>query len=78
MRLIISMSKSDKKDTTCACYGYKFTRPAKLRQHYQSKKNQYSPPPKISNQKKGRKKANIPRPRSPSSASVVHTRGRDR
>ncbi|CAB5161305.1 unnamed protein product [Rhizophagus irregularis] len=74
------MPRSDKKDTTCACCGYKFTRPAKLRQHYQSKKNQCSPPPEISSQKEGQKKANIPRPRSPSPtpAPIVHTRGRDR
>ena len=78
MRLIVSMPRSDKKDTTCACCGYKFTRPAKLRQHYQSKKNQCSPPPEISSQKEEQKKANIPRPRSPSPAPVVHTRGRDR
>uniref|UniRef100_U9U8V6 Uncharacterized protein n=1 Tax=Rhizophagus irregularis (strain DAOM 181602 / DAOM 197198 / MUCL 43194) TaxID=747089 RepID=U9U8V6_RHIID len=30
------MPRSDKKDTTCACYDYKFTKPAKLRQHYQT------------------------------------------
>ncbi|PKC50238.1 hypothetical protein RhiirA1_486975, partial [Rhizophagus irregularis] len=62
------MPRSDKKDTTCVCCGYKFTRPAKLRQHYQ----------KISSQKEGQKKANIPRPRSLSPAPIVHTWGRDR
>ncbi|CAB4389187.1 unnamed protein product [Rhizophagus irregularis] len=62
------MPRSDKKDTTCVCCGYKFTRPAKLRQ---SKKNQCSPPPEISSQKEGRKKANIPRPRSPSPAPLA-------
>src|SRR3990170_8925552 len=72
------MPRSDKKNTACDCCGYKFTRPAKLRQHYQSKKNQCNPPPEISSQKGGRKKANIPRPRSPSPAPVIHTRGRDR
>ncbi|CAB4410878.1 unnamed protein product [Rhizophagus irregularis] len=74
------MPRSDKKDTTCVCCGYKFTRPSKLRQHYQSKKNQCSPPPEISSQKECRKKANIPRPRSPSPtpAPIVHTRGKDR
>ncbi|UZO21984.1 uncharacterized protein OCT59_014362 [Rhizophagus irregularis] len=51
---------------------------AKLRQHYQSKKNQCSPPPEISSQKEGQKKANIPRPRSLSPAPIVHTWGRDR
>ena len=39
MRLINNMTRSDKKDTTCACCGYKFTKLAKLRQHYQSNKN---------------------------------------
>jgi len=78
VRLIDSMPRSDKKDTACACCGYKFTRPAKLRQHYQSKKNQCNPPSEISSQKGGRKKANIPRPHSPSPAPVIHTRGRDR
>ena len=80
MRLNDSMPRSDKKDTTCACCGYKFTRPAKLRQHYQSKKNQCNLPPEISSQKEGRKKANVPRPHSPSPASapVVHARGKDR
>src|SRR4051794_35844943 len=74
------MPRSDKKDTTCVCCGYKFTRPSKLRQHYQSIKNQCSPPPEISSQKEDRKKTNIPRPRSPSptSAPVDHTRGKDR
>src|ERR1043165_7175362 len=74
------MPRSDKKDTTCTCCGYKFTRPAKLRQHYQSKKNQCSPPPEITSQKEGRKKANVPRPHSPSytPAPIPHVRGRDR
>ena len=79
MRLIDSMPRSDKKDTTCVCCGYKFTRPAKLRQHYQSKKNQCNSSPEISSQKEGRKKANVPRPHSPSPAPapVVHTKGKD-
>jgi hypothetical protein len=72
------MPRSDKKDTTCVCCGYKFTRPAKLRQHYQSKKNQCNPPSEISSQKEGRKKANVPRPCSPSPAPIVHAQGKDR
>ncbi|GBB90380.1 hypothetical protein RclHR1_01730028, partial [Rhizophagus clarus] len=36
VRLIDNMPRSDKKDTTCVCCRYKFTRPAKLCQHYQS------------------------------------------
>src|SRR3990170_108398 len=74
------MPRSDKKDTACACCGYKFTRPAKLRQHYQSKKNQCNPPPEISSQKESRKKANVPRSRSqsPAPAPVIHTKGKDR
>jgi hypothetical protein len=74
------MPRSDKKDTTCVCYGYKFTRPAKLRQHYQSTKNQCSPSPEISDRKKGQKKVNVPRPRSlsPAPAPVVHTKEKDR
>ena len=34
------MPRSDKKNHTCACCGYTFTRPEKLRKHYKSKKNQ--------------------------------------
>ncbi|GBC19420.2 hypothetical protein GLOIN_2v1481003 [Rhizophagus irregularis DAOM 181602=DAOM 197198] len=48
------MPRSDKKDTTCACYDYKFTKPAKLRQHYQSNKNQCSLPPENINQRRVR------------------------
>ncbi|CAB4377813.1 unnamed protein product [Rhizophagus irregularis] len=70
------MPRSDKKDTTCVSCGYKFTRPAKLCQHYQSNKNQCSQPPEISSRKEGRKKANIPRPHStsPTTAPVVQKR----
>ena len=54
MKLIDSMPRSDKKDTTCACCGYKFTRPAKFRQHYQSNKNQCNLPPENINQRRVR------------------------
>ncbi|RIA93136.1 hypothetical protein C1645_819764, partial [Glomus cerebriforme] len=73
------MPRSDKKDTTCVCCGYKFTRLAKLRQHYQSNKNQCSP---TSTQKEKKtttpKTSNIPRLQSPSPAPISHIRGRDR
>ena len=84
------MPRSDKKDTTSACCRYKFTRPAKLRQHYQSNKNQCSLPPENIIQRRVRTPKisksirpksptpNVPRPRSPSPAPVVHTQGRDR
>ena len=39
VRLNNNMPRTDKKDTTCICCGYNFSRPAKLRQHYQSNKN---------------------------------------
>src|SRR5215216_1991801 len=41
------MPRSDKKNSTCRNCGYKFTRPAKLRQHYKSNKNQCGPDPEI-------------------------------
>ncbi|GET00114.1 hypothetical protein GLOIN_2v1480811 [Rhizophagus clarus] len=66
------MARSDKKNTTCASCGYKFTRPAKLRQHYQSNKNQCNKPPEDNTP------TPIPRPQSPPPAPVVHTRGKDR
>ena len=72
MRLNHIMAKSDKKNTTCASCGYKFTRPAKLRQHYQSNKNQYNQPPEDNTP------TPVPRPQSPPPALVVHVRGKDR
>ena len=77
MRLIDSMHRSDKKNTICAYYEYKFIRPVKLWQHYQSKKNQCNLSSEISNQKESWKKANIPRPHSPSPAPVIHIRRKD-
>src|SRR5215216_2193668 len=41
------MPRSDKKNSTCKDCDYKFTRPAKLRQHYKSNKNQCGPDPEI-------------------------------
>src|SRR5215216_2781145 len=41
------MPRSDKKNSTCKDCDYKFTRPAKLRQHYKSNKNQCRPDPEI-------------------------------
>src|SRR5215216_858335 len=41
------MPRSDKKNCICRDCGYKFTRPAKLRQHYKSNKNQCGPDPEI-------------------------------
>ena len=77
MRLIDNMPRSDKKDTTCVCCGYKFTRPAKLRQHYKSNKNQCNQPPENNtNQRNAHIPLNIPRSRSP--APVIHVRERDR
>ncbi|CAG8488576.1 156_t:CDS:2, partial [Rhizophagus irregularis] len=77
------MPRSDKKDTTCACYDYKFTKPAKLRQHYQSNKNQCSLPPENINQRRVRipkvsKSIHPKSPTSKTSAPLVHTQGRDR
>src|ERR1043165_8622180 len=66
------MARSDKKNTTCVCCGYKFTRPAKLRQHYQSNKNQCNQPPEDNTQR------SVPRPLSPTPAPVVYTRENDR
>ncbi|GES77183.1 hypothetical protein GLOIN_2v1480811 [Rhizophagus clarus] len=66
------MARSDKKNTTCASCGYKFTRPAKLRQHYQSNKNQCNKPPEDNTP------TPIPRPQSPPPAPVVHARGKNR
>ncbi|GBB86557.1 hypothetical protein RclHR1_12990006 [Rhizophagus clarus] len=66
------MPRSDKKDTTCVCCGYKFTRPAKLRQHYQSNKNQCNQPPEDNTQR------SVSRPLSLTPTPVVHTRGNDR
>src|SRR5688572_6377864 len=66
------MARSDKKNTTCISCGYKFTRPAKLRQHYQSNKNQCNQPPEDNTP------TPVPRPQSPPPDPVVHTRGKDR
>ena len=44
MRLNHIMPRSDKKNCTCVCCEYNFTRPEKLRKHYASTKNQCSLP----------------------------------
>ncbi len=65
------MTRSDKKNRKCINCRKAFFTSQKLRQYYKSNKNQCSLPLENNTQR------NIPRPRSPSSASIDHVRGRD-